>query len=153
MLANKFEVVEHGMAGERSELPCNAQHHGFGIDALKLDLALTEIGFNARQCSEKIVVPERATEFSVGDSTQTDLFLLPDCSRDLAVLDRLQLDRRAFTFFAPRARFLQRPRTQKTADVVRAKGRCCAWRHTTFRSRPGRQAARSLPPDLVRQFD
>ena len=104
MLPDKFEMIEHRMAGERAELSCNAQHHRFRVDALKLDLALAEIGFHARQCSEKIVVPERATEFSVGDGTETDLFLLPDRSRDFAILDRLQFSRRRFHFFSRLAR-------------------------------------------------
>jgi hypothetical protein len=55
-------MVEHWMASEGSELSGNAQHHGFRVDALKLDLAFAEIGFDAREPSEKIVVPERPTE-------------------------------------------------------------------------------------------
>src|SRR5262249_26402882 len=136
VLADKFEMVEHGMSGERSELSDNAQHHGFRVDPVKLDLAFAEIGFNARELSEKIVVPERTAEFAVGDGTKTDLFLFPDRGRDYAILDRFQLGGRDITFLVPGARFLERPCTQKTADVISAKGRGCAWRHTAFRSRP-----------------
>jgi hypothetical protein len=69
---------------------------GFGLTprlwlpALEFDLALAEIGFYARQRAEKIIIPERAAELSVGDGTKTDLFLLSDDGGDFAVLGCFQ---------------------------------------------------------------
>ena len=90
MLPDKSEVVEHRMSGESAELSRDAQHHGLRIDAFEFDLALAEIGFYARQRAEKIIIPERAAELSVGDGTKTDLFLLSDDGGDFAVLDCFQ---------------------------------------------------------------
>src|SRR5215813_1342399 len=129
-------MLEHRMAGERAELSGNTQHHRLRVDTLKLNLALAEICFNAVQRSEKVIIPECTAKFAVGDSAKADLFLFLDDGRYLAILNRFQLGGGDFPFFPPRTRLLERPRAQKTADVVRAKGRYCAWRHTNFRSRP-----------------
>ena len=87
-------MLDHRMAGERAELAGDAQHHRLRLRALELDLALAEIGLDAVERAEEIVVPERAAEFAVGDGFQPDLFLLLDDALDLAVLDRLELRRR-----------------------------------------------------------
>jgi len=60
------------MAGKLSEPAGDAQHHWFRIDALKLDLALAEIGFDAVELAEKIVIPEGAPEFPVSDGLKAD---------------------------------------------------------------------------------
>ena len=72
-------------------LPVTRSIIGFGFDALELDLALAEIGFDAVELAEEIVVPEGAAEFAVGDGLQADVFLLLDDGFDLAVFDRLEL--------------------------------------------------------------
>ena len=87
MLFHKLEMLDHRVGGERAELAGNAQHHRFRVRSLELDLALAEIGFDAGQRAEEIVIPEGAAEFAVGDGLQADLFLLLDDRSDFAVLD------------------------------------------------------------------
>ena len=64
------QMLEHRMAGKLSEPAGDAQHHWFWIDALKL--ALAEIGFDAVELAEEIVIPERAPEFPVSDGLKAD---------------------------------------------------------------------------------
>src|SRR5262245_16752204 len=111
-------MLEHRMTGERTELSGNTQHHRLRIHALKLDLALAEICFNAGQRSEKVIIPECTAEFAVGDSAKANLFLSLDDGRDFAILDRFQFGSGDFALFPSDTRFLERPRAQKTADVI-----------------------------------
>jgi hypothetical protein len=90
MLFHEPEVVEHRMTGECAELAGYAQHHRPRVDALKPDLAFAEISLDTVKLAEKIVIPERAPKFAVGDGLKADLFLLSDDGRDFAVFDRLQ---------------------------------------------------------------
>ena len=82
------------MAAEGAELAGHAQHHGLRLRSLELDLALAEIGLDAVELAEEVVVPEGAAELAVGDGLEPDLLLLADDVRDLAVFDRLQRIRR-----------------------------------------------------------
>jgi hypothetical protein len=95
------------MAGKCAELSVHSQHHGFRIDALKLDLALAQVSFDPGQRSKKIVVPERAPEFAVSDSLKSDVFLSADCGRDLAILDRLEFIGVDFVSFPSGTSFFQ----------------------------------------------
>jgi hypothetical protein len=64
---HEAEVVEHRMARKGAELADHAQHHRLGLRALERDLALPEIGLDAVELAEEVVVPERAAVFAVGD--------------------------------------------------------------------------------------
>ena len=67
MRGDEFEMFDHGMRAFGAELANDAQHHRLGLPALELDLALAEIGFDAAELAEKVVVPKCAAEFAVGD--------------------------------------------------------------------------------------
>ncbi len=67
MRLHEFEMLDHGMAGKSAKLSDDAQHHGPRLCPLELDLALSQISFNPVELAEKIVVPERASELSVGN--------------------------------------------------------------------------------------
>ena len=84
-----------------AELADHAQHHGLGLRSLELDLALAEIGLDAVELAEEVVVPERAAELAVGDRPEADLLLLLDDLRDLAVFDRRELVRGDLAALAP----------------------------------------------------
>ena len=110
---------------ERAELAGHAQHHRLRLRALKLDLALAEIGFGAVEPAEEVVVPERAAIFAVCDRMEPDLLLLADRLDDLAVLDLLELRVGDLAALAFRASLFQRRGTKKAADVIGAEGRAC----------------------------
>src|SRR5664279_4023750 len=101
----------------------SAQHHRLRIRALELDLAFAEIGLNAIECAQEIVIPESTAEFAVGDGFQADFFLAFDDRRNLAVLDGLELLGGDFAALALSARLLERQGAQQAADMIRAKGR------------------------------
>src|SRR4029077_21022869 len=139
-------MVEHRVAGESAKLARDTQHHWLRIDALKLDLAFAEIGFDPRESPEKIVVPEGAAEFTVGDHPKADVFLPADDCRDRAVFSLFEFGRRNLVFLAPRARLFQRRCAQETSHMIGAEGGSCAFGHlyldVLFVRRPGRASAR-----------
>ena len=132
MARDEFEMLDHWMAGKRAELSDHAQHHRLGIDALKLDFALAEIGFDAVERTEKVVVPEGATEFAVGGGLQARLFLAFDDFLDLLVFHRLELIGGNFTPLALGARLLQRRGAQQAADMIGAERRSSALGHSSL---------------------
>src|SRR5580658_5670466 len=79
-------MLEHRMAGERAELADDAQIHRPRVRALELDLALAEIGLDAGQPAEEVVIPECASKFTVGDGLQPHRLLPLDRVLDSAVL-------------------------------------------------------------------
>ena len=142
------EMLQHRMAGKRAELAGDPQHHWLGIWALELDLALAQIGFDAVEGTEKIVIPEGAAEFAVGDGLQPDLFLLPDDLLDLAVFHRFQRAGRDLPALAFRARLLQRRGAQQAANMIGAERRCGALSHSAFLP-PVSAKARDPAPDYA----
>ncbi len=123
MRGEKFEMLEHRVAGERAELAGDPQHHRLRVDALELDLALAEIGFDPGQRAQKIVIPEGAAEFAVGRGLEPDVLLPLDDLFDLAVFDLLERGGGDFAPLTFRPRFLQRRSAQQAADVVGAERR------------------------------
>src|SRR5262249_58021977 len=93
MRGDEFEMLDHGMRAVGAELADDAQHHRLGLRALELDLALAEIGFDAVEPAEEVVVPKRAAELAVGDGSQPNVFFLADSLLNLAVFDRGALGR------------------------------------------------------------
>jgi hypothetical protein len=81
-------MLDHRVRAVGAELSGHAQHHRLGLRALELDLALAQIGFDAVELAEEVVIPEGAAELAVGDRREADAFLLPDDVLDLAVFDR-----------------------------------------------------------------
>src|SRR5262245_29672736 len=140
------KVFEHRMAGKRAELAVHSQHHGLRIEALKLDLPLAEVSLHPRQCSEKIVVPERAPEFTVGDGPKSDVFLPADYCSDLAILDRLEFIGGCFGSFPTGTTFLQRLGAQKAAAIVGSERWSLASSHPAFRA-----SSSPTPPPSARQ--
>src|SRR5262249_60398939 len=126
MRGDEFEMFDHGMRALRAELADDAQHHGLGLRALELDLALAEIGFDARKLAEKVVVPKCAAELAVGDGSQPDVLLLADGRLDLAVFDRGELRGADLAALALTARRFDRGGAQPHAPANRAKG--TVWR-------------------------
>src|SRR5215471_18586411 len=122
---------DHRMRAVGAELTDHAQHHRLGLRALEFDLALAEIGFDAVELAEKVVVPEGAAELAVGDGLQAHLFLLFDDGGDLAVFDRAQLVGADLATLALGARVLQGGWTQQAADVIGAE-----WRFGAGHARP-----------------
>ena len=120
---HELEMLDHRMRLVAAELADHAQHHRLRLPALELDLALAQIGLDAVELAEEIVVPERAAKFAVGDGFEADLLLLLDDLLDLAVLDGLEFCRRDLAALAPGARLLERRRAQQAADVIGAEGR------------------------------
>src|SRR6185437_590901 len=120
MFLHEAEVVEHRMPRKRAELAGHAQHHRLRIDALKLDLALAEIGLDSVKRAEEIVIPEGAAEFAVCHGLEADILLPPDDLFDFAIFDLTQRIGGSFTALAPRARFLEHRRTQQAANVIGA---------------------------------
>src|SRR5262245_66657557 len=118
ILFYESEMREHRMGGECAQPVRDAQYHRFWIDALEFDFALAQVGFHTGQHAEKVVVPECAPEFPIGDSPKADIFLSPDNCRDLAILDRLTVLSRYIAFLAPGSRFLQRHGTQQASDMI-----------------------------------
>ena len=78
---------------------------------------------DAIQHAVKIVVPERAAIFAVGNGLQADVFLLLDDLDDFLVLDRLQLGVGDLTLFVFGARFVDSFAAQNAADLVGAERR------------------------------
>jgi hypothetical protein len=123
MRGDEFEMFDHGMRAVGAELANDAQHHRLGLRALKLDLALAEIGFDARKLAEKVVVPKRAAELAVGGGSQPDVLLPADDRLDLAVFDRGELGGADLAALALAARRFERGGAQQAAHVIGAKGR------------------------------
>jgi hypothetical protein len=140
------KVLEHRMAGKRAELAAHSQHHGPRIEALKLDLPLAEVSLNPGQRSEKIVVPERAPEFTVGDGPKSDVFLPADYCRYLAILDRLEFIGGYFVSFPPGTTFFQGLGAQKAADMVGTERWSLTSSHLDFRA-----SSSPTPPPPARQ--
>jgi hypothetical protein len=105
------------------ELSVDAQHDRFERSALELDSLLDEIGLDAYQPLQKVVVPEGATDFAVGDALQPCVFLLPDHVLDRLVLDGLQTGIVKLAALVLGARLFQRGGTQEAADMLGAKRR------------------------------
>ena len=81
------------------------------------------VALDAVETPEEIEMPPGAAEFTVGDRSQPDIFLLRDDARDLAVFGRLQrrgIDRAAGV---AGTRIAQRCRAQQAADMVSPEGR------------------------------
>src|SRR5882724_905593 len=91
MRGDELEMLDHGMRAIGAELADHAQHHRLGLRALELDLALAEIGLDAVELAEEVVVPERAAKLAVGNGFEPDLLLARDDLCDLAILDRREL--------------------------------------------------------------
>ena len=111
------------MAGKRAELAGHAQHHRLGVVALELDLALAEIGLDAIQRAQKIVIPEGAAEFAIGDGLQPDVFLPLDdgaISRSSTALSCVGGDLALLPFGAG---LFQRRGAQQAADMIGAERR------------------------------
>jgi hypothetical protein len=123
MRGDELEMIDHRVRAVAAERAYDAQHHGLGLRTLKLDLALAQIGLDAVELAEKIVVPEGAAKLAVGDRKQADLLLLANDRGDLAVFDRLELIGADLAALALRAGLFQRGRTQQTANVVGAERR------------------------------
>src|SRR6185437_4553977 len=107
----------------RPELADDAQHHRLGLLALEGDLALAEIGLDAIEPAKKIVVPEGAAVFAVGDRFETRRLLLLDERLNLAILDGLELLGGDFVLLPPDAGVLQRGGAKQAADMVGAERR------------------------------
>src|SRR4051812_2088427 len=82
-----LKCSDHGMRAAGTELADHPQHHGLRLRSLEFDLALADIGLDAVELAEEIVVPEGAAELAVGDRFEADLLLPADDLLDLAVLD------------------------------------------------------------------
>src|SRR5262245_50837056 len=120
---DELEMIDHRMDAIAAELADDAQHHGLGLRALELDLALAEIGLDAVDPAEEVVVPEGAAKLAVGDRLEADVLLLTDDLRDLAVLDRLELLGGDLAALAPPARRFQGGGAQQAAHVIGAERR------------------------------
>jgi hypothetical protein len=111
------------MGAVGAELAIHPQHHGFGLHALELDLAFSEIGLDAIKATEKIVVPECAAELAVGDGFEADIFLLANHRLDLAILNLCECLGTHFPALVPRARLLEGRRPQQASHMIGAKWR------------------------------
>ncbi len=125
------EMLDHRVRAVGAERAYHPQHHRLGLRALELDLALAQIGFDAVELAEEVVVPEGAAELAVGDRPQADVFLLPDDFFDLAVFDCLQVIRADLAALVLRPRLLKDGGPQQAADVISAERRVGA-RHDLF---------------------
>ena len=123
MRGDELEMLDHGMGTVGAELAHHAQHHRLGLRPLELDLALAEIGLDAIELTEEIVVPEGAAELAVGDRREAGLFLPADDFLDLAVLDRFELLGAELAALALRACLLEGGRAQQASDMIGAKRR------------------------------
>src|SRR5436190_15763740 len=126
MRGDELEMIDHRVRAVAAERAYDAQHHGLGLRALKLDLALAQIGLDAVELAEKIVVPEGAAKLAVGDRTETDLFLLANDRGDLAVFDRLELVGAHLAALALSSQLFEYSRAQQAADMVGAERRLSA---------------------------
>src|SRR4051812_37439759 len=127
MRGDELEMLDHRMRAVATELADHAQHHGLGLRALELDLALAEIGLDADELAEEIVVPEGAAKLAVGHGTKPRVLLLADHALDLAVFDRLELFGGDLAALAPGACLLEGGGTQEASDMIGAKRRLGAW--------------------------
>ena len=127
MGGDELEVIDHRMRAVAAELADHTQHHGLGLRTLELDLALAEIGFDAVDLAEEIVVPERTAKLAVGHGAKARRLLLADDRLDLAVLDGLKLFGGDLAALALAARLLESGRTQEASDMIGAKRRLGAW--------------------------
>ena len=127
MRGDEFEMLDHRMRAVATELADHAQHHGLGLRTLELDLALAEIGFDAVELAEEIVVPKGAAKLAVGHGTKPRFLLLADHGLDLAVFDRLEFFGGDLAALALGARLLERGGTQEAPDMIGAKRRLGAW--------------------------
>ena len=149
MRGDELEMLDHRMRAVATELADHAQHHGLGLRALELDLALAEIGFDAVELAEEIVVPKGAAKLAVGHGTKPRFLLLADHGLDLAVFDRLEFFGGDLAALALGARLLEGGGTQEAPDMIGAKRRLGAWHDgSVFREnchRPRRRAIQSSP--------
>jgi hypothetical protein len=53
----ELEVLDHGVRGVTAELADDAEQNRPRLRALKFDLALAHIGFDAREPLQKVVIP------------------------------------------------------------------------------------------------
>src|SRR5437764_8482811 len=119
------------MRAVRPELADDPQHHRLGLRALELDLALAEIGLDAVELAEEVVIPEGAAELAVGDGLEPDLLLTLDDLGDLVILDRRELIGADLATLMLRPRLLQGGGPQQASDVIGAERRrgarhdCC----------------------------
>src|SRR6266487_6974170 len=101
----------------------------------ELDLALAEIGLDAGELAEEVVVPKRAAELAVGDRSQPNVLLLADDRLDHAVFDRRELGRGDLAALALAARRLERGGAQQASHVIGAKRRLGAGHALPYRLR------------------
>src|SRR6476646_2357359 len=127
MRGDEFEMLDHRMRAVATELADHAQHHGLGLRALELDLALAEIGFDAVELAEEIVVPKGAAKLAVSHGTKPRFLLLADDGLDLAVFDRLEFFGGDLAALALGARLLEDGGTQEAPDMIGANRRLGAW--------------------------
>src|SRR6266446_10425888 len=120
---NEAKMVDHRVAGKSAELAFQAQQNRPRLRPLEFELALAVVGFDALKPEQKISLPGGAAIFSVGDGSESDLFLLTDQLDDFLVLDRPQRGGADFAAFAFGARLLEGSRAQQAADVIGAEGR------------------------------
>ena len=123
MRGDEFEMLDHGMRAVGAELADDAQHQRLGLPALELDLALAEIGFDALEPAEEVVVPKRAAELAVGDGSQPNVLLLADNLLDLAVFDRGELGSADLAALTLATRRFERGGAQQATHVIGAKRR------------------------------
>jgi hypothetical protein len=116
------EMVQHRMARE-TELAVDLGPLGPGIGAGEGDAGSHVALGHTIEPPEKIEMPPRAAELTVGDRLQADLFLLLDDARDLAVLDLGQRGGVDLARGVASARLLDGFGAQQAADVIGAEGR------------------------------
>src|SRR5579871_272960 len=117
------KMLDHRVIGTPAELAVDTQQDRPRLRALKLELALTMIGFDAAEPEQEIGLPGGAAILSVRDGMQADLFLSADQCDDLLILDRAQCVGIDFTALAPGARFLEGCAAQEATDMVGTEGR------------------------------
>ncbi len=122
MIFEKFEVFQHGVAGE-ADFSIYADGLRFGVGAFEFDALPGVVHFDAVEPCQKIEVPEFAAELAIGNAAQADRFFFGDEGEDGGVFHLFQGVSGDLAGFVLGARFLQLRRAQQTADHVGAERR------------------------------
>src|SRR5262249_10578748 len=143
VLTQEAEMIDHRVSAE-TDFADDADALGLGRDAFERNALLRSKWFAAVQAFQKIEMPHRAADFTIGHALQSDLSLFGDERRDNSIFHRLELGRGDFAILKTRASFLQPGRSEEAAHVIGPKRRGLALHFAPLRSHP----LRSLPSRL-----
>jgi hypothetical protein len=108
MFFQKPKMREHWMIIGESDPVDDAHAFRFGFHSVKLDAAWGRVQFHTLKIGVEIEMPPGTAKLAIGGELQSDLLLLLDYARDLAILDRFEVSRANLAPLTFRARLFER---------------------------------------------